>query len=48
MAATSTARSPPAIAMLFETPIASHNLLRAHGRAVEVYRTIGKHAIASW
>ena len=30
---------------LFETPIASHNLLRAHGRAVEAYRAAGKHAI---
>jgi beta-glucosidase len=30
---------------LFETPIASHNLLRAHGRAVEVYRSIGKKQI---
>jgi len=30
---------------LFETPIASHNLLRAHGRAVEAYRAKGKHQI---
>jgi beta-glucosidase len=30
---------------LFEAPIASHNLLRAHGRAVEAYRATGKHAI---
>ena len=30
---------------LFEAPIASHNLLRAHGRAVQAYRAIGKHAI---
>jgi len=30
---------------LFETPIASHNLLRAHGRAVQAYRADGKHAI---
>jgi beta-glucosidase len=30
---------------LFEAPIASHNLLRAHGRAVEAYRAGGKHAI---
>jgi beta-glucosidase len=30
---------------LFEAPIASHNLLRAHGRAVEAYRADGKHAI---
>jgi beta-glucosidase len=30
---------------LFETPIASHNLLRAHGRAVEVYRSLGKKQI---
>jgi len=26
----------------FETPIAAHNLLRAHGAAVEAYRAIGK------
>ena len=30
---------------LFETPVASHNLLRAHGRAVQAYRAVGKHAI---
>src|SRR5881392_1617413 len=31
---------------LYEAPIASHNLLRAHGRAVEAYRAGGgKHAI---
>jgi beta-glucosidase len=30
---------------LFETPVASHNLLRSHGRAVEAYRGIGKHRI---
>jgi len=30
---------------LFETPIASHNLLRAHGRAVEAYRAEGRHQI---
>ncbi|MEA2326726.1 MAG: beta-glucosidase, partial [Thermoanaerobaculia bacterium] len=30
---------------LFEAPIASHNLLRAHGAAVEAYRAAGKHAI---
>jgi beta-glucosidase len=30
---------------LFEAPIASHNLLRAHGRAVQAYRAAGKHAI---
>ena len=30
---------------LFETPIASHNLLRAHGRAVQVYRTLGRNQI---
>src|SRR5438477_96878 len=30
---------------LFEAPIASHNLLRAHGRAVEAYRASGQHAI---
>jgi beta-glucosidase len=30
---------------LFEAPLASHNLLRAHGRAVQAYRASGKHAI---
>jgi len=30
---------------LFEAPIASHNLLRAHGRAVQAYRADGKHAV---
>jgi len=30
---------------LFETPIASHNLLRAHGAAVQAYRSIGSHQI---
>jgi beta-glucosidase len=30
---------------LFEAPIATHNLLRAHGRAVQAYRSIGKKAI---
>jgi beta-glucosidase len=30
---------------LFEAPIASHNLLRAHGAAVEAYRAIGAHQI---
>src|SRR6476619_5557594 len=30
---------------LFEAPLASHNLLRAHGSAVEAYRAVGKHAI---
>ncbi|TWI65253.1 beta-glucosidase [Pseudoduganella lurida] len=30
---------------LYEAPIASHNLLRAHGAAVKVYREIGKHRI---
>ena len=30
---------------LFETPIASHNLLRAHGTAVQAYRTLGKNQI---
>lgn len=29
----------------FEAPIASHNLLRAHGTAVQAYREIGKHRI---
>jgi len=30
---------------LFEAPIASHNLLRAHGAAVEAYRAVGSHQI---
>ncbi len=30
---------------LFETPIASHNLMRAHGRAVQAYRSEGAHEI---
>ncbi len=30
---------------LFETPIASHHLLRAHGAAVRAYRAEGKHKI---
>jgi beta-glucosidase len=30
---------------LFEAPLATHNLLRAHGSAVEAYRATGKHAI---
>jgi beta-glucosidase len=30
---------------IFEAPIASHNLLRAHGRGVQAYRATGKHAI---
>ena len=30
---------------LFETPIASHNLMRAHGAAVRAYREIGAHEI---
>jgi beta-glucosidase len=30
---------------LFEAPIASHNLLRAHGAAVQAYRAIGSHQI---
>ena len=29
----------------FEAPIATHNLLRAHGAAVSAYRALGKHAI---
>lgn len=35
----------PGHSNLFEAPIASHNLMRAHGRAVEAYRAIGKQAI---
>ncbi|HWN42430.1 MAG TPA: GH1 family beta-glucosidase [Thermoanaerobaculia bacterium] len=30
---------------LFEAPIATHNLLRAHGSAVQAYRAEGKHRI---
>jgi beta-glucosidase len=30
---------------LFETPLASHNLLLSHARAVQVYREMGKHRI---
>ncbi|HYG65715.1 MAG TPA: family 1 glycosylhydrolase, partial [Thermoanaerobaculia bacterium] len=30
---------------LFETPIASHNLLRAHASAVQAYRAEGKHRV---
>ncbi|MFA6140266.1 MAG: GH1 family beta-glucosidase [Hyphomicrobium sp.] len=30
---------------LFEAPIATHNLLRAHGAAVEAYRAEGRHEI---
>jgi len=29
----------------FEAPIASHNLMRAHGAAVQAYRAVGKHEI---
>jgi beta-glucosidase len=30
---------------LFETPLASHNLMRAHGAAVQAYRATGKHRV---
>jgi len=30
---------------MFEAPIASHNLMRAHGAAVKVYREVGAHDI---
>lgn len=30
---------------MFEAPIASHNLMRAHGAAVETYRAVGQHEI---
>ena len=30
---------------MFEAPIASHNLMRAHGAAVKVYREVGAHEI---
>ena len=29
----------------FEAPIASHNLMRAHGAAVQAYRAVGRHQI---
>jgi beta-glucosidase len=29
----------------FEAPIASHHLLRSHGKAVQAYRAIGKHQV---
>ncbi|HEY6894510.1 MAG TPA: GH1 family beta-glucosidase, partial [Rhodanobacteraceae bacterium] len=29
----------------FEAPIATHNLLRAHGTAVQAYRALGKHQV---
>jgi beta-glucosidase len=29
----------------FEAPIATHHLLRAHGKAVQAYRSIGKHQV---
>ena len=35
----------PGHANRFEAPIASHNLMRAHGAAVQAYRAIGHHAI---
>lgn len=30
---------------LFEAPLASHNLMRAHGSGVQAYRALGKHRI---
>jgi beta-glucosidase len=30
---------------MFEAPIASHNLMRAHGAAVKAYREVGRHEI---
>ena len=30
---------------LFEAPIASHQLMRAHGKAVQAYRALGKHEV---
>jgi beta-glucosidase len=35
----------PGHSNLFEAPIASHNLLRSHARAVQAYRSIGKKQI---
>ena len=32
---------------VFETPIAMHNLMRAHGAAVTAYRAMGKHQIGT-
>ena len=45
MAAISTACSRPATSNMFETPIASRNLMLAHGAAVKVYREVGAHEI---
>ncbi|MGH8249868.1 MAG: GH1 family beta-glucosidase [Steroidobacteraceae bacterium] len=38
-------RFPPEHRNRFEAPIATHNLLRAHGSAVRTYRQTGKHEI---
>jgi beta-glucosidase len=35
----------PGHANRFEAPIASHNLMRAHGAAVQAYRAVGRHHI---
>ena len=35
----------PGHSNLFEAPIVTHNLLRAHGRAVQAYRAVGRKAI---
>jgi beta-glucosidase len=35
----------PGHSNLFEAPIVTHNLLRAHGRAVQAYRAVGKHSV---
>ena len=35
----------PGHSNLFEAPLVTHNLLRAHGRAVQAYRATGRHAI---
>jgi beta-glucosidase len=35
----------PGHSNLFEAPIVTHNLLRAHGRAVQAYRATGKHTV---
>jgi beta-glucosidase len=35
----------PGHSNLFEAPLVTHNLLRAHGRAVQAYRAAGKHSV---
>jgi len=35
----------PGHSNLYEAPLASHNLMRAHGAAVQAYRAVGRHRI---